>query len=370
MAYTQGQIQTPDRTVGVKQDIDEAIRILTPTDVPLQQMLPSKPTNEIKVEWLEEELMPQSVTLSAVSGSDPYTCTTTDTTELRVNDILWTHDGTDSTKQWKVTSITNSTTFVVAAFPTAHATAPGSTATLDIIGQLPSEGGAPLDARSTERSTKYNYTQIVQEAVEASRTARNRGRRGGMFGVGDPYDHEVEKKFKELAIRFERALLHGQRYQSGDTRFMGGMFYFITTNSTSGVKANLRTLINTAITTGYTSGGSGNYVLMVSPTIKSLISALDDSYLLKERSDHGAGQRIDTFESDQGTVQVVANRHFPRTRGLVLEMNGDTCIANFDPYFYEVLAKTKDGDQGQIVAEKSLVVKNEKASGLFTVTDA
>lgn len=370
MTYISGVVHTGDHTVGVRQDIDEAVRILTPTDVPLQSLLPTDSTNEIKVEWIEDELMPQAVTLSAVSGSDPYTCTTTDTSELRAGDILSTRNGTDSTKQWKVSSITNATTFVVAAWPTAHATAPGSAATLELVGQLPTEGADPVDARSSERTTKYNYTQLIQEAVHATRTARHRGARGGVIAARDPYDEQVEKKFKELAIRFERSLAHGQRYQSGNTRFMGGLFYYITTNATSGLKANVRTLLNDAIRASYDAGGSGDYVLMVSPTVKSIISAMDDSLINKQRSDHGAGNIITTFMSDFGEFEVVANRHFPRTRGVVLEKNGETAIVNFDPYTHEPLAKTGDADKGQIVAEKTLRVKNEKASGTFTLTDA
>lgn len=375
MPYRQEAVATFNQTVGVKQDMDEAIRILSPSDTPLQQLLPTVSTNEIKVEWMEEELMPQAVTNSAQSGTGPWTMTTTDTTELRANDILGIRDGASSAIQFKVDSITNATTYVVSAFPTSsHTTAPGATSTLEIIGQYIVEGVDPVAPRSTERVAKFNYTQIAQEAVQATRTARNRGARGGMFGLDqeDPYLHELGKKFKELAVRFERSMIHGQRSISGDSkqRFMGGLFYYITTNSVSGLKANIKTLLNDAIRKAYDAGSSPE-VLMVSPTVKSIISTLNDSYLNIPRNDGGAGTKIDTFMSDFGEVRVIANRHFPKTRGVVLcTSQNDHAIVNFDPYTHELLAKTGDADKGQIVAEKSLKVKNEKGAVLFTVTDA
>ena len=380
-AYRGEAVASFNQTVGVKQDMDEAIRILSPSDTPLQQLLPTVSTNEIKVEWMEEELMPQAVTNTAVSGTGPWTLTTsaTDpafgTSELRVGDVLGTRDGTTSAVQWVVSSITNSTTYVVAAFPTgAHTTGPTGTSTLEIIGQYIVEGADPLAPRSTERVGKFNYTQISQEAVQATRTARNRGMRNGMFGLDneDPYTHELGKKFKELAVRFERSMIHGQRAISSDSkqRFMGGLFYYITTNSISGLKANIKTLLNDAIRKAYDAGSSPE-VLMVSPTVKSIISTLNDSYLNINRGDVGAGTKIDTFMSDFGELRVIANRHFPKTRGVVLcTSQNDHAIVNFDPYTHELLAKTGDADKGQIVAEKSLKVKNEKGAVLFTVTDA
>lgn len=367
MAYRNEAVATFNQTVGVKQDMDEAIRILSPSDTPLQQLLPTVSTNEIKVEWMEEELMPQAVTISAKSGTGPWTLTTTDTTELRVGDVLGIRDGASSAVQFVVDSITNGTTFVVSGFA-GNTTGPGTTDTLEIIGQYIVEGSDPKAPRSTERVAKYNYTQIAQEAVQATRTARNRGARGGLFGGEDPYVHELGKKFKELAIRFERSMIHGQRAISGDSkqRFMGGLFYYITTNSASGVKANTKALLNEAIRKAYDAGSSPE-VLMVSPAVKSQISTLNADYLNIPRSETVAGERVDTFMSDFGEVRVIANRHFPKTRGVVLcTSQNDHAIVNFDPYTHELLAKTGDADKGEIVAEKSLKVKNEKGAVLFT----
>lgn len=371
MAFRSEAVATFNQSVGVKQDMDEAIRILSPSDTPLQQLLPTDTTNEVKIEWMEEELMPQTVVWTSKTGTGPWTVTSPDTSELRVGDVLAVRDGTSSAVQVVVTSITNGTTFVCAGFA-GNTTSPADGSTMEIVGQYLVEGSDPLAPRSTERVAKYNYTQIFQEAVQATRTARHRGARGGLFGGEDPYIHELGKKFKELGIRAERAFVHGQRAVSGDSkqRALGGLFYYITSNSTSGLKANIKTLLNDAIRKSYDAGGDENQVLMVSPTLKSIISTLNDSYVRTVRTENVAGSTVDVFMSDFGELRIIPNRHFPKTRGIVLSTSGDNSVVNFDGWTHEMLAKTGDSDKGQIVAEKSLRVKNEKGQGLFTVTDA
>lgn len=364
MATTNGQVTSANRTVGVRIDMDDAIKILTPTDVPLQRWLTSEPTSSIKVEWLEEDLTPQEDTVASFTGTGPWVLTVTDGGIFRVGDILHKRDAAAAV-QYVVDSIaTNAVT--VSAFA-GNAVAPVNADVMEIVGQYRAEGAQPDTSRTVDRTAKFNYTQIGQEKVEASRTQRKRA----MYGVGDPYDHEVGKKFKELAIRFERSLVHGQRAISGgaDKRFMGGLFYYISTNSVSDVKANAKTAVNSLLRKCYEQGGSPT-VLMVSPAVKEAISLnVDPAARRTTRTDSTGGYVIDNFMSDFGDVEIVTNRHFPKTKGLALQKEFIKRKV-FTGYFHEYLAKIGDGDQGEIVGEFSLEVKNEKAHGILTLTDA
>lgn len=364
MPATNGMITSANRTVGVKIDMDDAIKILTPTDVPLQRWVSSEPTSSIKVEWLEEDLTPQEDTVASFTGTGPWVLTVTDGNIFRVGDILHKRDALASV-QYVVDSIsTNAVT--VSAFA-GNAVAPAASDVMEIVGQYRAEGAQPDTSRTVDRTAKFNYTQIGQEKVEASRTQRKRA----MYGVGDPYDHEVGKKFKELAIRFERSMVLGQRAISGanDRRFMGGLFYYITTNSVSDVKANTATALNSLLRRCYEQGGSPS-VLMVSPAIKAAISAnVDPSLRRSTRGETTGGYVIDRFLSDFGDVEIVTNRHFPKTKGLALQKEFIKRKV-FTGYFHEYLAKIGDGDQGELVGEFSLEVKNEKAHGILTLTDA
>ena len=364
MPTTSGALSTANRTVGVKLDMDDAIQILTPSDVPLQQWVGSEPTNSIKVEWLEEDLTPQSDTATVVTGTGPWTVTVADGGIFRVDDVLHVRDAAPGV-QFTVTAIaTNDLT--LAAFA-GNATAPAVNNVLVIIGQYKAEGGDPPTARSIEDTAKYNYTQIGQEKVQSTRTQRKRD----MYGVDDPYDHELMKKFKEVAIRFERSMVNGQRAISGDNtkRFMGGLLYYITTNTSSGTKANAASLMNALIRKCYDAGGTPR-TLMVSTAVKEAISQnVDVSGRRTTRTETTGGSVIDRFASDFGEVEIVANRFFPMTKGLVLQQEFITRKV-FDPYFHETLAKTGDAEQGEVVGEFSLRVKNEKAHGVLTITDA
>lgn len=361
-----GAIASFNREIGVKIDMDEAIHILRPTDVPLQQWLPSGSTNSIKVEWLEEDLTPQEVTITAaVTGTNPWTITVADTDIVRVGDILYKKDAASGV-QYVVDSVTNSTVFVVSGFA-GNAVAPANGETLEILGQYRDEGADPLDQRSRERDVKHNFTQWGQEKVEVTRTQQKRA----MYGTSDPYNWALEKKFKELAIRFERSLVHGQRVESGDKkrRFMGGAFYYITDNTVSNTKANASAALNSLLRKCYEDGGTPG-VLMCSPAVKEAISLnVEASSRRTTRTESTGGYVIDKFMSDFGEVDIVTNRHFPLTKGLVLQKEYCERIV-FDPYFHEALAKTGDAEKGHIVAEQTLKVKNDKAHGILTLTDA
>ncbi len=77
---------------------------------------------------------------------------------------------------------------------------------------------------------------------------------------------------------------------------------------------------------------------------------------------------VDAYESDFGTVKVVANR-FMRSRDcLVLQMDMWGC-AYLRKFVSTELAKTGDSDRFQILSEYTLEARNEKASGgVFDLT--
>jgi hypothetical protein len=356
-----------NQTVGVRLDIDDAIDILTPTDVPLQQWAGTgEAATQPKVEWLEEDLTPQHVTVvseTATSGAGDVVVD--DASPIRPGDVLMEVDAA-YTKQFLVTAVDQTTNTLTVSGFAGNTADPTVAATLQVIGQYRTEGGDPEDPRSIERTIPFNYTQIGQEQISVTRTGRKRG----LYGQGDPYDHEVMKKFKELAIRFERSMVNGYRTQSGDAtkRMMGGLFFYISTNTESGVKANTSALVNSLAKKTYEQGGTPT-VLMVSPAVKVCLSGIDPTLRRSDRSDRTAGSVVEKVLTDFGEFDVVVNRHFPKTKGLMLQ--GEYIKKRpFDAYFHELLAKTGDSEKGEIVGEYSLEVKNEKAHGLLTITDA
>lgn len=365
MAITFGKTTTANRTVGVKVDMDEAIRILPVDDVPLQRWLPSAPTSNIKVEWMEEQLAAQTATITSVSGTaSPWTLTMPDGNVFRAGDVLHIVGRADNI-QFLVSSISTNDLTVTGFGATAATDDPLAADVVEIVGQVLTEGADPVDARSQERTATYNYTQIGQEKVEASRSARKQA----VHAQSDPYDHEVQKKFRELAIRFERQLIMGQRYQSSSLRAFGGVSYYNTTNSVSNTAANAKAAVQSLVRTCWTAGGSPT-TLFVSPAVKAAITANYDAALRRTvRDDTTAGFTVERIVTDFGDIDVIANRYIPTTKGHLLQREFDIRRV-FDGYTHEMLSKTGDADKGQIVGEFSFEFKNPAAQGVLTLTDA
>jgi hypothetical protein len=68
------------------------------------------------------------------------------------------------------------------------------------------------------------------------------------------------------------------------------------------------------------------------------------------------------YVSDFGEMAVVPNR-FQRSRDVWLLDPEYYAIAYLRPFFQREVASTSDGEQRAIIAEHTLVVKNEKALG-------
>lgn len=367
------------QTVGLKIDMDDLVTILPVDDVPLQQWIPNGPAAmETKVQWLNESLTPQTLTASGnaagVSAAASTALKVTDTSGVRAGDIYRRQGSanTDGGVQVVVASVTDATTLVLSNRPYGGTTDEGiaDNDVLELVGQFIDEGADPLDSRFVDRTTDYNLTQIDQEKVDASRTTRKVAR----YGMGDPYDHEVQKKFRELAIRHERRIVLGRRFQgsAGDAkkRTMGGLLYYIagSANSVSDVKANLAAATNTALRNIYNSGGNVN-TIWVSADVKAVFDALNASPVRTAQSDNGYERKIDHFASSFGTVDIRFSRYIPKRQALLVDSKfvGHRTL---DGWFHELLAKTGDAAKGQIVGEKSLEVREPLAHALLTISDA
>jgi hypothetical protein len=79
---------------------------------------------------------------------------------------------------------------------------------------------------------------------------------------------------------------------------------------------------------------------------------------------------VDAYESDFGTVKVVANR-FQRSREVLVLQMDMWAVAYLRKFVKTELAKTGDSDRFQILSEYTLEARNEKSSGgVFDLTDS
>ncbi len=124
------------------------------------------------------------------------------------------------------------------------------------------------------------------------------------------------------------------------------------------------TRLKTVLSAIWTSGGkpdviyTGAFNKQTFSTFTGRATAMEDTKSKKIIAS------VDAYESDFGTLKVVANR-FQRTRDVLVLQSDMWAIAylNGRKMISIPLAKTGDSDRKQILSEYALVSRNEKASG-------
>jgi hypothetical protein len=312
-------------------------------------------------EWLEDTYLDRSDTAADVNMTSVTTTTTvavTTGTKFNVGDVIQ----IDSEYMW-VSSISTNTLTVVRDFGGTQATH-ASTSTVYIRYNTRMEGAAVgSDNGFTEPTTGYNYSSILQKAINVSRSNALIPR----YGIGDVVEREIDKGMDELTMKLNLALYHGQRAvgsaSAGSPRSMGGLATFITTNPSSASSAALtQKMIEDEIEQCWGAGGEPNLILCNS-WAKRKIGSFFEGYVQTTRDETRGGIVINQLANPVtgGFIDVVVDRHCPTNYLWLL----DTRYVGFitlDPFFHEELGKVGDSaSYGQIVGEYGLVVAYEKA---------
>jgi hypothetical protein len=367
MATQTGTRRTYDSQIGLRQNIEDVIWLISPFDVPLlgsfgperRAVLGSEDVDSVKVEWLEDELVPGSDLLNGAAVTAAAFITVDNRGYFKTNDLLRIDNEFLRVSGYGVTA---STLLVERSWGTPAATQHVDNSTVLILGTLPAEGADPVSGINFTRTTPYNITQIYQDEVEVTRTAE----KAAMYGVKSEAAYQIAKRVKENAIKLERNTILGTRNDDSTNkkRSMGGLDYFIATNvdSTTTVITNAKIL--DILQNSYNYGGAIDYFLM-GGTQKRQISALYSTYVRISRDDNVRGSVVDYFESDFGRIYMVLDRWVP-TRFMFGIESQYVNFSWFDRFFTEALAKTGDRQKWEVLAEVSLKVRNEKAHCKFT----
>ena len=237
-----------------------------------------------------------------------------------------------------------------------------------------------------------NYCQISRKEVLVSGTLRA----VDTAGRADEFAYQSAKAGRELARDIESALCQNGASTAGGTgtaRTLAGLESWLSTNKTalSGT---------TTPTTPGASGGTpgvkptadgGTSALTESP-VKAIIKAIWDQGGDPKMALVGSGAKqtisgfsgvaplrtdapargsvtivagVDLYRSDFGEIRIVPS-HFVRSRVVSLLDTDYWSVAYLRGVEREMLAKTGDADKAMILAEYTLVSKNEAASGKIT----
>jgi len=364
MATQSGTRKTYDSTVGVKLDMEDAIHLISPFDVPFLgtygaeggSALSSEDTSSKKVEWIEDELVPSSDTVNETFSDSDTTLTVDNGGYFKANDLIRIGD-----ELLVVSAVSGNDLTVSRGYGDSSAAAAADGDKITILGTLPVEGADPVSGVNFQRVSKYNMTQIYQDELEVTRSEE----KAAKYGVSSEIAYQGGKRLKEAAIKLEQNIILGSRYEDtgAKKRSMGGLDYFITSNVDASTTSLTMTKINDQMQNSFNAGGNVS-LLVVGGAQKRVINGFDADDIRFSQDENIRGAVVDFLDTDFGRVYVMLNRWVPSDMLFGLEPQYINLVW-FDRWFMEALAKTGDRQQYQLIGECSMKVKNEKAHFKF-----
>jgi hypothetical protein len=349
----------------VKVDMRDAVEFLPGEDLPLSLRLATEPAASWKFESMDEGLDLGDLVVNGNSVVGTANVVVDDSTPARVRDVYRLKDGG---VLLEVTAVPDAThvTFTRPGLASVDEALPDN-AVLQLIGQMPVEGDDPQTARSLDPVGRFNYTEIFQELVEATRTERLTAK----YGTTDVMEKERIKKLRELAIRWEKSMLLGKRHKSADSkqRFSGGLLEIVATNAVvDATKAAFEAKFKTLLEKVWIDCGASPKLFIVSYALKDLFNGLMADNRVVTRADKTVGAVASYYDSEFGPIELLMDRYMPKQFG-VLVQEEKVIQKIMTDWTFEPLAKTGDSDRGQVISERGLMVLDEKAHGKFQVTD-
>lgn len=370
MAVQVGRRGTYESTVGVRLDVEDAIYMISPFEVPFLgtygadrgSVLGKDTTTQVKVEWLQDELVPGSDALNGAITTGSAFITVVNQTYFKTNDLLRIDDEYLRVTQYGTTADTLEVERAWGSTAVNHSDA----ATILILGNLPQEGDDPVAGINFQRTQPYNVTQIYQDEVEVTRTEEKEAK----YGVRSESSYQIGKRLKENAIKLERNLILGVRNQdtANRRRSHGGLDYYITTGVDAATTNLQEAALLDQLQNSFDRGGMID-LLAVGGTQKRKISAWNSTDIRFSRDENIRGAVVDYYDSDFGRIYIVLNRWVPTRFAFGLEKQYIDLVW-FDPFFVELLAKTGDRQEWELIGEVTMKVRNESAHFKFTALQA
>jgi hypothetical protein len=367
-----GTFQTYDLPTGIKLDIEDAIYLISPWDTPLlggagadgRSALSEDSCFETKVEWLDEVLLTPTTTVATAVATTTATLLNVAAgygISFQTGDVLLIDkeyvqvSGYGTTVDWL--TITRG---VLSSTPTTYATGDAVIG----VGSALAEGSNPPAARAVDRVDRYNYTQIFGPVLVSVSGTEQVVQKYGL--VGTEFDHQIANRVKEQGITIEQAIMNGSRGAGTATfgRTMGGMPYYITSNVDSSTTTLTDSALLVQMQACYQAGGNPDR-LVVGPKQKRVISGLDSTLIRYVQGTNIRGQVVDFYDSDYGRTSVLLDRWATVNQAFLFAREQAT-ISTLRPMQFEMLAKTGDATNGQVVGEKTFKFRMQSHAAMFT----
>lgn len=372
-----------DTDTGItKRAISDVINMIDWTEAPLLRIFGFGSKNvskfnivnwpSTKVEWIEDTMSPTTSLLTEDLDTSETGVDVTAATGayFRQGDIIATYAAAAPTvilEKMLVTSVSTDTLTVVRGYGATSGTAASTGDTVKVLSRAMPENASYTTGHTTTTTQPYNYTQILSQAVEVSRTAS----KISTYGIEDLMDYHVAKLFANngsmgvLAQRLANTFYYGERVQRvSGTAYgsMGGFESFVTTNATdlSG-DAIQRSDIHKTIRDIRNAGGSVTHLITGSWGIEKITSMYEGLISMEQDKTLG-GSEIQTIKTPHGKVKVVYDWMCPEDRYYLVNAAKIGWLP-FDDFKRSELDTLKDGYAVDVVGEFTFALANEKSHG-------
>jgi len=366
MAIT-GLIRTYDQSTAIREDLEDTIAMISPTDTPLFSVLNRQNVSNTKHEWIEDALRSMTANLGASLGKDAsvtvmYVGTGQGAARFPVasNYPILVRVGEE---MMLVTDRTTNMLTITRDYNSLGATAAhSSNATVEIIYDGSIEGADARSAFAQTRSRPYNVCQVFDATIKVSGSEEAVLKAGIVSGEGD---YQAERRLEELKIQVERSLINGTRVDGSSStyRAMGGLFHFISTNKTNASGAAvIAANVEADARASFDAGGNPS-ILMCNSYLAEKITGFYTNRIRTESEAILGGaqiQRIQLPVAGMGELAVLVNRWMPQHEYVILD-GSKLFLGVLRPFFMKDLAATGDAEKSQVIGEYTLIVKNEAA---------
>lgn len=364
-------ITTYEINSGVIVDIDPIIRLLSPSEVPLQggygsdgrTTLSMNSCFEKRVDWQDDTLLtPQSTLNGAVDGVvTTITVATGEQLRFAVGDVIRL-----DAEEMRVTAYGGGADelIVTRGFAGTVAAAHADDVLISNLGAALPEGSPPGATRSQDRTRRFNLTSIFGPTPVRVSGTQQAIKQYGIAAT--EFDYQLAQRSKEELIKCEQSLIHGTRFEdaTNEWRQMGGLDFYLTTNVDSTAATVTHTRLLDQQQACWDVGGSPDRLLSGSRQ-KRIISAFDSDDIRLGRTDNGRGQMVEYLDSDFGRLDIVLHRWIRSTHLMGFSREQAT-IRTLRPMQFKMLGDVGDSVQGIVVGEKTLQLEAERWGFKFT----
>lgn len=347
--------------IGKRESVVDEILLLNPHQTPLINLLGfSTPVSQVEHVWYEDEMIADESTVAGAVTNVATAVIVADVEPFRIGHVV--KIGDELLRVDGINTGTKTLT-VVRGYASTTAAAIADGAKIEVLFVEGAEGADARAARYKARVRKSNLTQIFDDTIEISGTAKA----VTQYGISDLYEYEKQKKQLELALQLEKAAINGIAYENGQIRQMKGIRQWIATNVTNVGGAVSIGAINTLAQKIYEAGGfatGGVYKVMVGAKQKIALSGTDNNKITLTRAENTRGQVVDHIVTDFGEFEIVLNNNLQSDELLLVDVNRIALRPlNTREFGHTYLGVKGDYDTGMIVGEYTLELKQEKAHG-------